>query len=539
MRLYEKGLIYRGDHIVNWCPLDQTAISGRGSRVRRARGKLLLVKYASGSWRTSSSPRRARKPCWETPRVRGESRTTPTRQHLVGQDLRGSARRIARSRSLPTTAVQQDFGSGFVKVTPAHDPADFGIGQRHNMSRWWLIDREGRMTDSGREGLRRARSLRGAQEVIEAPRTVPTAGQGRAVSPQRRHRTTAAARWSSRCSRTQWFVKMKPLAGARAFAAVESDEITFVPADAGATSTIDWMTQHPRLVHLAAAVVGPPHPGLVLRRRPRSRSRATIRPRVRHAARTPSSRRTTTCSTRGSRSWLWPFSTLGWPDETRDLRALLPDRRVLVTGYDIIFFWVARMIMAALEFMRRGPVPARLPDRHRARRSGPQDEQVARQFARPARHHRQVGDGRVSLHAVDALAAGARTCSSTKKARASGRNFTQQDLAGIAPRDECCGGGKTKPLAVVRPDDAGGRHGRLQHASGVMPRDIAGVRSRSRAASRPRAAADAQSLFRRAGASTMWRRASTISSGTTSVTGTSSWPRFVLRRRRSSHSASR
>ena len=145
------------------------------------------------------------------------------------------------------------------------------------------------------------------------------------------------------------------------------------------------MRQHPRLVHLAPALVGPPHPGLVLRRLRRGR-------RWRRSPGTPRARERRKCPKCGGAelaqdedvldTWfssaLWPFSTLGWPDETARPRRPSTRPSVMETGYDILFFWVARMMMMGLHFMREVPFRTVLPARHGARREGREDVQGAR-----------------------------------------------------------------------------------------------------------------------------------------------------------------
>ena len=151
----------------------------------------------------------------------------------------------------------------------------------------------------------------------------------------------------------QWWVKAAPLAE-KAIAAVEQGKTKFVPelVDQDVHALDD---QHPGLVHLAPAVVGPSHPGVVLRRAARSRSRARRRPRAATCGGAELRQDEDILDTWFS-SGLWPFSTLGWPDKTRELATFYPNN-VLVTGPDIIFFWVARMMMMGLHFM--GKVPFR------------------------------------------------------------------------------------------------------------------------------------------------------------------------------------
>ena len=187
----------------------------------------------------------------------------------------------------------------------------------------------------------------------------------------------------------QWYVKIAPLAepaiaavedGRIALRARELDEDLF-PVDA----------QHPGLVHQPPALVGPSHPGLV-RRRPATSTSAATKPRCarKHAL----ARRASRCAQDDDvldtwfSSALWPFSTLGWPEQTPELAKFYPTS-VLVTGFDIIFFWVARMIMMGLQVHGRRAVPRGLHHGPDPRRARPEDVEVQGQRHRPARHHRR------------------------------------------------------------------------------------------------------------------------------------------------------
>ncbi len=146
---------------------------------------------------------------------------------------------------------------------------------------------------------------------------------------------------------TQWFIKIKPMAE-RAAAAVESGEITIVPENYR-TIYLNWMAQHPRLVHLAAVVVGASHSGVALRLR-RNYCGARGAGEVREVRRVELTQDTDVLDTWFS-SGLLPFTTLGWPEKTRDLEVFYPNA-LMITGFDILFFWLARMIMFGCHFMQ-------------------------------------------------------------------------------------------------------------------------------------------------------------------------------------------
>ena len=159
--------------------------------------------------------------------------------------------------------------------------------------------------------------------------------------------------------------------------------------------------EHPALVHLAPALVGPPHPGLVRPGRRRSSSRRRRRRREAAAYQHYGVRQKLDRDEDVLDTWfssaLWPFSTLGWPEETPELKRYYPTS-VLVTGFDIIFFWVARMMMMGLHFMKEEPFHTRLHPRHRARREGRQDVEVEGERRRSPRADRRVRRRCAPLH---------------------------------------------------------------------------------------------------------------------------------------------
>ncbi len=186
----------------------------------------------------------------------------------------------------------------------------------------------------------------------------------------------------------QWYVRTKPLAEP-AIAAVEHGRIKFVPEN-WCEDLFRLDAQHPGLVHLAPALVGSPHSGLVRRRRQRLRRARRSRSAAQARRSTPSValRQDEDVLDTWFSSALWPFSTLGWPDETPELATFYPTN-VLVTSFDIIFFWVARMIMMGLKFM--GDVPFREVYIHALVRDheGAEDVEEQGQHSRPARPHRR------------------------------------------------------------------------------------------------------------------------------------------------------
>ena len=348
VRLYEKGLIYRGDYIVNWCPLDQTAISDEEVAYDERDSKLYWVRYPSDSGDVIVATTRP-----ET--ILGDTAVAVNPNDVSKKHLIGTTCTVPLvNRVVPIVAddvVQQEFGSGFVKVTPAHDLTDFGIGQRHNLAVVVVVDREGKMTAAAGkafEGLDRFDARKKVVEALEA------AGLMVKVEPYRHNVGT-----HDRCGTviepllsTQWFVKMKPLAEP-AIRVAETEEVTFYPPRwrnvymSWMTEIRDWCISR-QLWWGHRIPVWYCHDGHLTVSRTDPTACATC-------GKTELRQDDDVLDTWFS-SWLWTFSPLGWPDKTRDLERYHPTS-VLVTGSEIIFFWVARMIMASLEFM--GEVPFR------------------------------------------------------------------------------------------------------------------------------------------------------------------------------------
>ena len=238
----------------------------------------------------------------------------------------------------------REFGTGVVKVTPAHDPNDFEAGKRHNLPKIQVID-EDAQDDRGGRPLRRARPLRSAQERRRGPR------RSRACS--RKSRTTSSAVGAcQRCKTvveplvsTQWFVKMKPLAEPAIAGGGERRAFSSSPRT-GARHISSGCTTSATGASRASSGGGTAFPRGTATSARKSSSRAKPPQRARSAAPPRSTQDPDVLDTWFS-SGLWPFSTLGWPDETPDCEKYYPTS-LLITGFDILFFWVARMIMMGL-----------------------------------------------------------------------------------------------------------------------------------------------------------------------------------------------
>ncbi len=248
--------------------------------------------------------------------------------------------------------VDREFGTGLVKITPAHDPNDFEVGKRHELPQINILNPDGTLNDAV-PAKYRGLKVKEARKLVVAD--LKAAGLYVSETP-----ITHSVGHCYRCRTVvepylseQWFVRMKPLAE-KALKAWKDGEHQVLPAALG-EHLRKLAHEHPRLVHQPAALVGPPDPSwhcahcgkdVIAREDP------LVCP---FCGSTELEQDEDVLDTWFS-SWLWPFSTLGWPKDTADLRKYYPTT-TMVTGYDIIFFWVARMIMAGLEFT--GQVPFR------------------------------------------------------------------------------------------------------------------------------------------------------------------------------------
>ncbi|MCL4534063.1 MAG: valine--tRNA ligase [Bacteroidetes bacterium] len=350
VRLYRRGLIYRGEYIINWCPRCETAISDLEVDHEERAAKLYYVRYPlenSDEYITVAT-------------TRPETILGDTAVAVHPDDARYTrlvGRRVVLpevSRHIPIIAdlaVDPSFGTGAVKVTPAHDPVDYEIGKRAGLASINVMDEKGVMNENaGRyAGMDRFACRKALVEDLEKEGLlVKIEDYQHAVGRCQRCRTDVEPRVS-----TQWFVRIEPLAKP-AIAAVREGRIRFVP-ERFAKVYFNWMENIRDWCISRQLWWGHRIPvwycddcgeTIVATEAPASctkcqGSRLTQDPDV--------------LDTWFS-SGLWPFSTLGWPDDTEDFRYFYPTS-VMETGYDIIFFWVARMIMLGLECT--GDVPFR------------------------------------------------------------------------------------------------------------------------------------------------------------------------------------
>ncbi|MCO5175371.1 MAG: valine--tRNA ligase [Thermomicrobiales bacterium] len=346
--LYDKGLIYRGERLISWCPRCMTALSDLEVIHEEEQSFLWHLRYplASGEGVIEVATTRPETMLGDT--AVAVHPDDARYSDLIGQEL--SLPILGRRIPIVADAsVDREFGSGAVKVTPAHDPNDFEIGQRHDLPKITVMNLDGTMNaEAGEfEGL----TIAEAREAVV--KRLDRDGALERVEPH-----THSVGHCDRCGTVvepliskQWFVQMEPLARP-AIDVVKSGEVKFYPARF-ASVYLNWM-EHPRLVYLTTAVVGPPHSiwycddcGEV------TATDLELLTECPACASTNIRQDPDVLDTWFS-SGLWPFSTLGWPEQTPDLEMYYPGH-LMETGYDIIFHWVARMIFFGIELMGEPP----------------------------------------------------------------------------------------------------------------------------------------------------------------------------------------
>jgi len=345
VRLWEEGLIYQGDYIVNWCPRCQTVLSDLEVEREERDAEFVYIKYGPLTLGT----------------VRPETKLGDTALAVHPKDKRyrkyvGKTMEVESVEGTITlqvvadTAVDPKFGTGVIKVTPGHDPVDFEIGRRHNLPVRTVIGFDGRMTERAGKyaGLDRFECRRRIVEDMKALGLIDRIEPYRhAVGVCYRCKTVVEPLISK-----QWYVRIKPLAEP-AIKAVRSGRIKIIPRGWAKTyyhwmeNIRDWPISRQlwwghRIPVWYCDADGSVHV---------SRTDLAACPRCGGPVRQDPDVLDTWFS-----SGLWPFSTLGWPQETPELRTFYPTS-CLVTGFDILFFWVARMIMLGLKCT--GEVPFR------------------------------------------------------------------------------------------------------------------------------------------------------------------------------------
>lgn len=350
VQLYKEGLIYRGTRITNWCPKCNTALSDIEVEHEPEQGHLWHIRYPfkDGSGYVEVATTRP-----ET--MLGDTGVAVHPDDARYKDLVGKTLILPLvNREIPLFAdsyVDKEFGTGAVKVTPAHDPNDFEMGIRHNLPQIKVIDNEGKMTgEVGKySGLDRYECRKQiCAELEEKGYLVAVENHEHAVGHCHRCHTTVEPLISK-----QWFVKMESLAKP-AIEAVKTGELEFVP-ERFTKIYINWLENIRDWCISRQLWWGHQIPAWYCEECGEMTVSETDIEECPHCHSRRLKRDEDVLDTWFS-SGLWAFSTLGYPDDTPELRKFYPTS-VLVTGYDIIFFWVARMVMLGLKF--RGEVPFR------------------------------------------------------------------------------------------------------------------------------------------------------------------------------------
>jgi len=353
VRLYEEGLIYRGDYMINWCPRCGTTLSDIEVEHREVDGHLYYVRYPleEGGHVTIATTRP------ET--MLGDTGVAVNPdddryRHLIGK----TAILPILERRLPVVAAEEvdpEFGTGVLKITPGHDPVDFEIGRREGLPAINILNGDGTINENGGPfaGLDRYRAR---EEIVKR---LKEEGLLEKVEPYR-HSVGHCYRCGTAVEpliSTQWFVKMKPLAEP-AIQVVKEGKIRFIPKRwtklyfEWLENIRDWcISRQLWWGHRIPVWYGPDGRAFAAMDEEEARAKARV-----HYGREVELRQDEDVLDTWFSSSLWPFSVMGWPDRTPDLERFYPTS-LLITGFDILFFWVARMVMMGLKFM--GEVPFR------------------------------------------------------------------------------------------------------------------------------------------------------------------------------------
>ncbi|MFP3941209.1 MAG: valine--tRNA ligase [Thermoanaerobaculia bacterium] len=353
VRLYDEGLVYRGEYMVNWSPELDTAISDLEVEMKAVRGTLYHLAYPVEGGGGDGLPERVVVATTRPETMLGDTAVafSPGDERYAALEGRLAVLPVLGRRLpfVPDRAVEAEFGTGLVKVTPFHDPADHDIGRRHGLPAIQVIDRRGRMTEAAGEDFAGLDRFEARRKLVERLRE-----EGLLVKVEDYDHNVGHSQRSGEpvepLLSTQWFCDVSGMAE-RALEAVRSGEITLVPATWEKTWE-HWLENiRPWCIsrqlwwgHRIPAWYTPDGDVVVAR---------TEAEAVEKAGTTELRRDEDVLDTWFS-SGLWPFSTLGWPEETPDLAAFYPTD-VLVTAHDILFFWVARMVMMGYHFTGERP----------------------------------------------------------------------------------------------------------------------------------------------------------------------------------------
>ena len=349
IKLYEKGYIYKGSRIINWCPVCQTSISDAEVEHQEQDGFFWHINYPIVGEEGRFVEIATTRP--ET--LLGDTAVAVNPEDERYTDLIGKMLELPLTgRQIPVVAdayVDKEFGTGCVKITPAHDPNDFEVGKRHNLPELNIMhdDATINLPGSKYDGMARYEARKAmVEDLKELGLLVKIVPHSHNVGTHDRCKTTVEP-----MVKQQWFVRMDEMAKP-AIEALKSGELKFVPESFGKTylhwleNIRDWCISRQlwwghRIPAYYCAECGE----IVV-----AREQPTVCPKC---GCTHLTQDEDTLDTWFS-SALWPFSTLGWPDQTKDLEYFYPTD-VLVTGYDIIFFWVIRMVFSGIEQTGKTP----------------------------------------------------------------------------------------------------------------------------------------------------------------------------------------
>ncbi|MBU0895367.1 MAG: valine--tRNA ligase, partial [Candidatus Omnitrophica bacterium] len=368
VKLYQKGLIYRGNYIINWCPRCQTALSDEESQHKDIDGMLYHIKYPVKASNNEYVVVATTRP--ETMLGDVAVAVNPKDERYAGLKNKTLLLPILgrELKILYDGFVDMTFGTGALKVTPAHDPVDFGLGLKYGLEQINIMNDDATINSVGGdyEGMDRFEAREAiVDELKDRGLFIKSEPHRHAVGHCYRCHTIVEPRLS-----LQWFVRMKPLASP-AIEAVRSGSIKFYP-ERWTKVYLDWMENirdwcisrqiwwghRIPVYYCKQCVASSPSSIKDVEQKPEDDRRGVIVSKTKPGK----------CPVCGSTeieqdqdvldtwfsSWLWPFSTFGWPKETPELKYFYPTD-TLVTAQEIIFFWVARMIMAGIEF--RNAIP--------------------------------------------------------------------------------------------------------------------------------------------------------------------------------------
>jgi len=350
VQLYEEGMIYRGDRIVNWCPQDQTVLSDLEVEKQPQAGKLYYLQYP-----LKDSDRRVTVATTRPETMLGDTAVAvnPTDERYA--DLLGATVRLPLTdREIPVLAddfVDPEFGTGAVKVTPAHDPNDYEMGVRHNLPQVVVIDQQAKMTaeaGAGFEGLDRYKAREKVVEELEKLGLLEKVVDYEfSISKCERCKTVIEPLIS-----TQWFMRMDHLRDLALELMSRHHKPRFVPEVPYERIYTNWLENLRDWTISRQLWWGHQIPAWY------TKDGDVIVARSEEEARTKAGSNDLIQDPDVLDTWfssaLWPFSTLGWPNETEDLKTFYPTS-VLVTARDIIFLWVSRMVMMGMKFIGKEP----------------------------------------------------------------------------------------------------------------------------------------------------------------------------------------